>query len=196
MSNGHTGMEHAALSALLVLLSVSALQAQPARFSLDTPAYRLHRTLPIARLNQPTRPSKGIWNTWDRKNRVTSPLFSCVSSPRPFSVRRVLLRDHRSETHHARRALKKHRADAWIGFDKVQHTTFSFLWTLGSQYTLVNKIDVSERQALPFSIGSSALAGLAKEVYDWKLSSQRYFSYRDVVANTFGIILAAGLIAL
>ncbi|MFQ5571877.1 MAG: hypothetical protein ACE5G0_19535, partial [Rhodothermales bacterium] len=54
-------------------------------------------------------------------------------------------------------ALKAPSRDPWLGLDKVQHATFGFLWTLGSQYVLVNKIDVSERRALPFSLASSAL---------------------------------------
>ena len=101
-----------------------------------------------------------------------------------------------AETERLRRALKGRPPDAWLGFDKAQHAAFSFLWTLGSQYTLVNKIDVSEGRALPFSVGSGAVLGLAKEVYDARWGRHRYFSYRDLAANAVGLALAAGLIAL
>lgn len=101
-----------------------------------------------------------------------------------------------TETEHWQRALKGRPPDPWLGFDKAQHAAFSFLWTLGSQYTLVNKIDISERRALPFSMGSGAILGLAKEVYDARWGRRRYFSYRDLAANAVGLILAAGLIVL
>lgn len=93
-------------------------------------------------------------------------------------------------------ALKAPSRDPWLGLDKVQHATFGFLWTLGSQYVLVNKIDVSERRALPFSLASSALVGLSKEVYDWRAGPYRRFSYRDLVADAFGMALAAVVILL
>ena len=87
-------------------------------------------------------------------------------------------------------------SDPWLAFDKVQHLTFSFLWTLGSQYALVNKVDVSEGGALPVSIASSAAVGLAKEYYDWRRGPRRVFSRRDLVADADGIILATGIILL
>jgi hypothetical protein len=86
--------------------------------------------------------------------------------------------------------------DPWLAFDKVQHVTFSFLFTLGSQYALVNKADLSERNALPLSIGISASVGLAKELYDWQLGPRRYFSPRDMIGNAVGIVFAVGVIAL
>ena len=87
-------------------------------------------------------------------------------------------------------------ADPWLAFDKVQHFTFSFLWTLGSQYTFVNKWGLSERGALPLSITSGAAIGLAKEFYDWRVRPSRYFSRRDLVADGLGIALAVGWVLL
>lgn len=86
--------------------------------------------------------------------------------------------------------------DRWLGFDKVQHVTFSFLWTLGTQYVAVNKGRFSEAQALPLSIGTSAAIGVSKELYDRHVGRQRFFSYRDLVADGIGILLAAGIILL
>lgn len=96
-------------------------------------------------------------------------------------------------------SVRQHRPrphDPWLGFDKVQHLTFSTLFTLGHQYLLVNKLKQSERKALPISMTSTAFIGLFKEIYDLKRSRSRYFSKRDLVADAVGILLGAGLIAL
>lgn len=93
-------------------------------------------------------------------------------------------------------ALKPPPQDAWLSMDKAQHVVISFLWTLGTQYTLVNKVNLSEQQALPWSIGSSALAGLTKEAFDAQRRPNGLFSYRDLVANALGISLAVVLILL
>ncbi len=85
--------------------------------------------------------------------------------------------------------------DPWLGFDKVQHVTFSFLGTLGNQYVLVNKLDVAEPDALPVSIAVTATIGLGKEVYDKKRGPRRHFSYRDLLADAVGIGLATLVIA-
>ena len=108
----------------------------------------------------------------------------------------VLRPDTASETERFLFALNERPADPWLGFDKAQHAAFSFLWTLSSQYTLVNKLDVSERRALPFSVSSGVLLGLSKELYDGSTAPRNYFSFRDLVADAFGIALALGLILL
>ena len=83
--------------------------------------------------------------------------------------------------------------DKWLAFDKVQHFTFSFLWTLSSQYILVNNMNMYEQGALPCSIVSSLSAGIMKETYDMK-QPNGYFSNKDIVANTLGILLAVMII--
>lgn len=88
------------------------------------------------------------------------------------------------------------RRSPWLGFDKVQHLTFSLLWTLGGQYTFVNKAGLSEGRAWPLSAGLSAAVGVAKEVYDWRIGARRDFDTRDLVADAVGIALASALIAL
>ncbi len=90
----------------------------------------------------------------------------------------------------------RHTDDPWLGFDKVQHVTFSFLWTLGTQYVAVNKGHFSEARALPISAGFSAAVGLSKEYYDLRSGPPNVFSYRDLVANGVGILLAVGVILL
>ncbi len=86
--------------------------------------------------------------------------------------------------------------DPWLGFDKVQHFAFSALMTVGAQYTLVNKAELSEGRALPVSIVASGAVGLMKEVYDLRRSPSRHFSRRDLVADAAGILIATGLILL
>lgn len=99
-----------------------------------------------------------------------------------------------SETTQPDTVLNPGHDDAWLAFDKIQHTTFSFLWTLGNQYMLVNKAEMRERQALPVSVATTAAIGVAKEIYDWRIGPTRYFSTRDLVADLAGI--AAGVLVI
>ena len=87
-------------------------------------------------------------------------------------------------------------ADPWLGYDKVQHVTFSFLWTLSGQYVLEQKAGWRTGRAWPLAAGTAAAVGLAKELYDWKVGPRRRFSYRDLVADGLGIALAVGFIFL
>ena len=83
--------------------------------------------------------------------------------------------------------------DKWLAYDKVQHFTFSFLWTLSSQYILVNSMNIYEQDALTFSVFSSFSTGIMKETYDMNRPNG-YFSNKDMVANTLGIFLAVMII--
>lgn len=100
-----------------------------------------------------------------------------------------------SETGHQNPTFNDPERDPWLGFDKVQHVTFSFLWTLSSQYAFVNKFSISEGRALPLSLASGASIGLTKEWYDRRYGSG-LFSVRDLVADAVGLALAAGVILL
>jgi uncharacterized protein YfiM (DUF2279 family) len=85
--------------------------------------------------------------------------------------------------------------DRWLGRDKVQHVVFSGLWTLSTQYVLVNKAGWTERDALPASIASGAAIGILKELYDASRLTGRA-SGKDLVANAVGIGLAVAVIQL
>lgn len=85
--------------------------------------------------------------------------------------------------------------DRWMARDKAQHVVFSGLWTLSSQYVFVNKIDLTEDEALPLSVASSASVGVAKELYDASRPTGQV-SGKDLVANAVGIGLAVGVIFL
>ena len=85
--------------------------------------------------------------------------------------------------------------DRWLGRDKVQHVVFSGLWTLSTQYILVNKADWTERDALPASIASGAAIGILKELYDASRLTGTA-SGKDLVADAVGIGLAVAVIQL
>lgn len=102
----------------------------------------------------------------------------------------------RLETRLPKDSLHRQTDDRWFAFDKVQHLTFSFLWTLSTQYVAVNKGRISEEHALPLSISSGAAIGVSKEYYDLTVGPTRYFSTKDLVADAAGILLAVGVILL
>jgi hypothetical protein len=80
-----------------------------------------------------------------------------------------------------------------IGFDKIQHAAFSCLWTLSSQYVLENKSGFSEEKALSYSVSSSALLGIAKELNDVQ-TKENPFNWGDMIANGIGIVIAVMII--
>jgi uncharacterized protein YfiM (DUF2279 family) len=85
--------------------------------------------------------------------------------------------------------------DKWFAIDKVQHFSYSCLVSLGIQYVLVNKMGKDETSALPVSLGMSFTAGISKEVQDSK-SKNGFFSRKDLIANTMGIIFSVIIISL
>ena len=85
--------------------------------------------------------------------------------------------------------------DRWLTRDKARHVVVSGLWTLSTQYVLVNNAGWTKADALPVSVASGATVGLAKELYDASRPAGRA-SAKDLVANAVGIALAAGVIAL
>jgi hypothetical protein len=82
-----------------------------------------------------------------------------------------------------------------VARDKARHVVFSGLWTLSTQYVLVNKADWKEGDALPAAVLTSATVGLGKELYD-TARPDGTASGKDVVANAVGIGLAVGVILL
>ena len=85
--------------------------------------------------------------------------------------------------------------DKWWARDKARHVVFSALWTLSTQYVLVQKAGWQENDALPVSIGASAAVGLLKEGIDAQ-RAHGTASARDLAANAVGIGLATGIILL
>ena len=89
---------------------------------------------------------------------------------------------------------KNNRIDEWFAIDKVQHFMYSAFVSFGTQYVLVNKIQMNENEALPFSSLLSFSAGLLKEINDNR-SKNGFFSKKDMVANSFGIVFAGIIIS-
>jgi len=80
-----------------------------------------------------------------------------------------------------------------IGFDKIQHAAFSCLWTLSSQYVLVSKSGFGEQKALSYSVSSSALLGITKELNDVQ-TKENPFNWGDIIADGVGIAIAVLII--
>ena len=85
------------------------------------------------------------------------------------------------------------QVDEWLAIDKVQHFMYSAFVSFGTQYVLVNKIQMNENEALLFSSLLSFSAGLLKEINDNR-SKNGFFSKKDMVANSFGIVFAGIII--
>tara|TARA_B100001094_G_scaffold20279_1_gene17203 strand:- start:4852 stop:5250 length:399 start_codon:yes stop_codon:yes gene_type:complete len=83
--------------------------------------------------------------------------------------------------------------DNWFAIDKIQHFSYSCLIAFGCQYILVNKFNNTEKNSLPVSSALSFSAGLFKELNDLK-GKNGYFSFKDMVANSAGIAVAAIII--
>ena len=89
--------------------------------------------------------------------------------------------------------ISKHKKDSWIGIDKVQHFMYSLSVSFGAQYILVNKFNLVEKKAVPISSSLSFIAGYSKELLD-KKSSKNFFSKKDMVVNSLGILFATLII--
>ena len=88
---------------------------------------------------------------------------------------------------------KSHQIDEWFAIDKVQHFMYSTFVSFGTQYVIVNKIQMNENEALPLSSLLSFSAGLLKEINDNR-SKNGFFSMKDMVANSLGIVFAGIII--
>ena len=89
---------------------------------------------------------------------------------------------------------KAERVDKWFAIDKLQHFSYSCLISLGCQYVLVNKQNNTEEESLPISSALSFSAGLLKELKDNR-GKNGFFSWKDMVANAAGIVVAAVIIS-
>ncbi len=84
----------------------------------------------------------------------------------------------------------ENQEDRWLSFDKFQHAGFSFVITLGSQYSYETKLDMNRPNATILSVSTAVLVGLAKEIYDYNFGPSRHFSHKDLIADGAGILLA------
>ena len=89
---------------------------------------------------------------------------------------------------------ENNQIDEWFAIDKVQHFMYSAFVSFGTQYVLVNKIQMNESEAVLSSSLLSFSAGVLKEINDNR-SKNGFFSKKDMVANSFGIVFAGIIIS-
>lgn len=84
-------------------------------------------------------------------------------------------------------------SDSWFGKDKADHLTFSAALTAAQYYALHREANMSSRRSLQTAVASTALIGVAKEIYD-ATAHKRFASKKDLAADVLGIALAVILI--
>ena len=80
-------------------------------------------------------------------------------------------------------------ADRWHGADKYSHFTVSAFLTAGQMFVLQDRTDIAEDRSLAIAVSSTALIGIAKEVYDG-VSKKGTPSLKDLLADFVGIGVA------
>lgn len=78
-------------------------------------------------------------------------------------------------------------ADPWLGQDKLLHFGASLTITLSTQYVLVSRMGLPERNAWPVAAGTALSMGLFKELADSQRPRQPLFSWRDMAWNAAGV---------
>ncbi len=85
--------------------------------------------------------------------------------------------------------------DPWIAYDKFLHFSVSASIVLSTQYTLVEKLDYKNDDAIYFPMLVSGMNGMLKELWDSK-QPNGFISKKDIVANIAGIIFGVFIIKL
>ena len=86
--------------------------------------------------------------------------------------------------------------DAWLGRDKALHAGGSALLTLGGTVVLAQGAGLAEDRALPVAAGTTLALGVMKELTDRSRERAPLFSWRDLVADTVGVAVAALVVSL
>ena len=86
--------------------------------------------------------------------------------------------------------------DRWLAPDKGKHVAASFFLALGGQYLFEEKARLQRDSALALSLGTGAAVGVGKELYDGFLGRTGRFSFRDLVADALGLLLAGVVVVL
>jgi uncharacterized protein YfiM (DUF2279 family) len=88
--------------------------------------------------------------------------------------------------------------DAWTGFDKWQHFSFSLLMTAQSGYILSHEQGVfqaPDRQSRMISAGISFSFGIFKECLDMKRKPSGFFSWKDLVMDLGGTLVGMWILS-
>lgn len=84
-------------------------------------------------------------------------------------------------------------SDSWLGKDKADHLTLSAALTAAQYYALHRELEMPSRRSLQAAVVSTALIGVAKEIYD-ATARKRFASKKDLVADVLGIAFTVVLI--
>jgi uncharacterized protein YfiM (DUF2279 family) len=90
---------------------------------------------------------------------------------------------------------KKEILDQWFSADKGYHIMGSLISTTLVGQISMNSFDNSTEKSQLIGAGSTFTLGLAKEVFDSK-SPNNYFSWKDLTANSVGIIIGIILLGI
>ncbi|MEO0089117.1 MAG: hypothetical protein ABIK56_01120 [candidate division WOR-3 bacterium] len=81
---------------------------------------------------------------------------------------------------------KKIYKDNWFGEDKFFHFSVSFLLVGSSYHLLKCRLEKDKKSSVCFSLTSTLLIGIGKEIYDRKIKKE-FFSYKDLLYDVIGI---------
>lgn len=126
-----------------------------------------------------------------RRNRV---FFSClvIAFLNLLGISDLLATNGKQEKSAVNDSLKNQINDNWHDADKYSHFTISAFLTAGQMFVLQDRTSFSENRSLTIAITSTALIGIAKEVYDG-VSKKGTPSWKDLLADFLGIGLAVAI---
>jgi len=84
--------------------------------------------------------------------------------------------------------------DAWFGKDKAKHFLASMIITGSSMWVAKHRWGTDRAASRTFGISVGISAGFAKEFLD-RGGKTAHFSWRDLVADFFGILIGGTLLA-
>ena len=90
---------------------------------------------------------------------------------------------------------KTYIEDSWIAYDKFLHFSVSTSIVLSTQYTLVEKLEYKNNNAICFSVLASGMNGIIKEIWDSR-QPNGFMSKKDILANLTGILFGVFIIKL
>ena len=90
---------------------------------------------------------------------------------------------------------KTYIEDPWIAYDKFLHFSVSTSIVLSTQYTLVEKLEYKNNNAIWFSVLASGMNGIIKEIWDSR-QPNGFMSKKDILANLTGILFGVFIIKL
>ncbi|MEO0097811.1 MAG: hypothetical protein ABIK78_06935 [candidate division WOR-3 bacterium] len=76
--------------------------------------------------------------------------------------------------------------DNWFGEDKFFHFSLSSLLVGSSYHLLKCRLEKDKKSSAGFSLISTFLIGIGKEIYDKKIKKE-FFSYKDLIYDVLGI---------